>query len=167
MIAIQINDLKHFMNILLLKETFDSFLLEEATLKTAQTYIIDGHVNKDFYTKEELENIPCANQEFSSYSSLRPILLSLVKGNRTPLYFKYVLHAGDSYMRKLLHKHNLTPEEVQLKSLLLIIKYDGAKLNCTTGVSYHTFVMDKTVEQIWDKTLKSSFESLGIAFEEI
>ena len=52
MIAIEITDLKIFMNTLLLKETFDTFYLEEATLKTAQTFVIDGHLNKEFYTKD-------------------------------------------------------------------------------------------------------------------
>ena len=167
MISIDITDIRLFMNTLLLKETSDTFLLEEATLKTAQTFIIDGHINKDFYTKEELENTLIANQEFSSYGSLRPFVLSLVKGNHTPLYFKFVLHAGESYMRKLLQKQQLTPEDLQLKSLILNIKYDGAKLVCTTGTAYHTFVMDKTADNIWDKALKASFQSMGIAFEEL
>ena len=167
MIAIEITDLKNFMNTLLLKETFDTFYLEEATLKTAQTFVIDGHLNKDFYTKEELENSQLTNQEFSSYGSLRPFIFSLVKGNHTPLYFKFVLHTSTIYIQKLLQKNNLTPEELQLKSLVLNIKYDGTKLICTTGTAYHTFVMDKTVDTIWDKALKASFSSMGITFEEL
>ena len=167
MIAIEITDLKHFMNTLLLKETFDTFLLEEATLKTAQTFLIDGHLNKEFYTKEELENPQIANQEFSSYGSLRPFLLSLVKGNHPPLYFKFVLHASTAYTQKLLQKNELTPEDLQLKSLILNIKCDGTKLVCTTGTAYHTFVMDKTADNIWDKALKASFLSMGISFEEL
>lgn len=167
MIAIEITDLKLFMNHLLLKGTFDSFLLEEGTLKTAQTFFIDGHLNLDFYTKEELENSPLAKQEFSSYASLRPLILSLVKGNHTPLYFKFVLHAGEAYMGKLLQKHQLTPEALQLKALILTIRYDGTNLVCTTGTAYHTFVMDKTADIIWDQALKASFQSMGISFEEL
>lgn len=72
MIAIQITDLKYFMNTLLLKEAFDSFLLEEATIKTAQTYIIDGHINQDFYTKEELENFPAGSLKLTSFKEMRP-----------------------------------------------------------------------------------------------
>lgn len=167
MIAIEITELKPFMNTLLLKETFDSFLLEEATLKTAQTFLVDGHINKEFYTKEELENTDIANREFSTFGSLRPFFLSLVKGNHTPVYFKFVLHASESYTTKLLLRHQLTPENLQLKSLILNIKYDGMKLVCTTGTAYHTFVMDKTVDTIWDKALKTSFQSMGISFEEL
>ncbi|MBO6015909.1 MAG: hypothetical protein J6P60_04900, partial [Lachnospiraceae bacterium] len=102
MIAIQITDMKHFMNTLLTKETFDSFLLEEALVKSGQTYYIDGRINSAFYTKEELENTPALRQEFSSFATIRPTCYSLIKGSRTPLSFQFVLHAGDTYVRKLL-----------------------------------------------------------------
>ena len=54
--AYRISDLKNFMNKLLLSDHFDYFLLEEGTIVTANTYRIDGHVQKDFYTKEEQED---------------------------------------------------------------------------------------------------------------
>ena len=55
MLAIQIKGIKAFMAKLLNTEIFDVFLLEEAQIQTANTFIIDGHLNRDFYTKEELE----------------------------------------------------------------------------------------------------------------
>ncbi|MBR1693246.1 MAG: hypothetical protein IJ711_10825 [Lachnospiraceae bacterium] len=167
MIAIQITDLKLFMKLLLTKETFDSFLLEEAMIKTGQTYYIDGHTNREFYTKEELEINPSFGQEFSSFSGVRPVCFSLIKGNRTPLSFKFVLHAGEAYVDRLLQKHQLTAGETNLKSLLLTIRYDGSRAVCTTGTAYHTFVMDKTVDSLWDSSLKASFDALGISFEEL
>ena len=37
------------------KETaFDQFLLGEAVIMTGNTYTIDGHINRSFYTEEEL-----------------------------------------------------------------------------------------------------------------
>ena len=53
MIALQITSMKNFMNHLLVADTFDPFLLEEATVSTALTVTIDGHINKDFYPAEE------------------------------------------------------------------------------------------------------------------
>ena len=41
------------MNHLLVADTFDPFLLEEATISTALTVTIDGHINKDFYPADE------------------------------------------------------------------------------------------------------------------
>ena len=43
------------MNALLLSEQFDSFLVEEAIITTYNTFHIDGHLVRDFYTNEELE----------------------------------------------------------------------------------------------------------------
>ena len=53
MIALQITSMKNFINHLLVADTFDPFLLEEATISTALTVTIDGHINKDFYPAEE------------------------------------------------------------------------------------------------------------------
>lgn len=167
MIAIKINDLKHFMNLLLMKETFDSFLLVEATIQTAQTFYIDGRMNKDFYTKEELENNPAYSQEFSSFAQIRPVCCSLVRGTHTPLHMKFVLHASAGYVRALLQKHHLPPDDATLKALILTIRYDGSQAVITTGCAYHTFVPDKTIDSIWDHALKASFESLGIAYDEL
>ena len=53
MIALQITSMKKFMNHLLIADTFDPFLLEEATVSTALTVTVDGHINKDFYPADE------------------------------------------------------------------------------------------------------------------
>ena len=47
MTAVQITSMKDFMNKLLLSDTFDCFLLEEAVVGTANTFTIDGHINKE------------------------------------------------------------------------------------------------------------------------
>ena len=49
MLALQISSMKQFMNHLLVADTFESFLLEEAVIGTACTFYIDGHVNQEFF----------------------------------------------------------------------------------------------------------------------
>ncbi|MBO6015329.1 MAG: hypothetical protein J6P60_01920, partial [Lachnospiraceae bacterium] len=68
---------------------------------------------------------------------------------------------------KLLMKHQITPEQANLKSLLLTVRYDGKRITCTSGTAYTTFVMDKTIDAIWDRALTASFDALGVAFEEL
>ena len=53
MLALQITNTKNFMAQLLTGDGFDPFLLAEATVSTAHTYTIDGHVNREFFTSEE------------------------------------------------------------------------------------------------------------------
>ena len=51
-------NIKSFMNSLLVGDTFDKFLLEEASITTFNTFTIDGHIQKDFYSEDELTTLP-------------------------------------------------------------------------------------------------------------
>ena len=54
MTALQILDIKSFMNALLKSSLFDHFLLQEATITQAVSYTIDGTVNTDYFEPDEL-----------------------------------------------------------------------------------------------------------------
>lgn len=54
MISIELTDTKDFMNKLLRTEIFDNFLLQEAVITKAASYVIDGHLQKGFYSSTEL-----------------------------------------------------------------------------------------------------------------
>ena len=56
MTSFQIKELKNFMGKFLATDCFDSFLLSEASVSAQAQYSIDGHLNRDFYTKEELSD---------------------------------------------------------------------------------------------------------------
>ena len=84
MIALQITSMKNFMNHLLVADTFDPFLLEEATVSTALTVTIDGHINKDFYPAEE-RSADCIPWELQSWSKIKGLCFDLIKGKHTPL----------------------------------------------------------------------------------
>ena len=57
MIAIQLLQVKDFMNKLLRTDLFDHFLLSEATIRGKGSYEIDGHLVPDFYSPEELDEL--------------------------------------------------------------------------------------------------------------
>ena len=73
------------MNHLLVADTFDPFLLEEATISTALTVTIDGHINKDFYPADE-RGEDCIPWELQSFSKIKGLCFDLIKGKHTPLY---------------------------------------------------------------------------------
>ena len=50
MLALKLTDIKDFMNKLLRSDIFDHFLLQEADILTGASFVIDGHINKDFYS---------------------------------------------------------------------------------------------------------------------
>lgn len=166
MIALQITSMKTLMNQLLAGDTFDIFLLEEAVISTANTYTIDGHINVDFYPRDERSEdyIP---YEFQSWSEIKGLCFNLIKGKNTPLYFKFVLHLKPEKATALLEKENCSIDASLLRALILNIKYDGSKAVLTTGTAYHTFVMNKEPDVIWDKAITKYLSGKGIEFEEL
>ena len=167
MLALQITSLKLLMNQLLAGDTFDVFLLEEAVISTSNTYTIDGHINKDFYPLEE-RGSDCLPYELQPWSELKGLCFQLIKGKRTPLFFKFVFHLKPEKAGDLLNKQGVDPAvSGALKSMVLTIRYDGTKAILTTGTSYHTFVMNKEADVIWDKSLTKYLSGKGILFEEL
>lgn len=167
MIALQITNIKQFMGKLLAGEDFDSFLLEEASISTYNTFMIDGHQNRDFYTTEEWEDKELRPYEFSLWKKLRPICFELIKGKHTPTAFRFVLHLIPDYVPSILQKGDTAVTPEQIRAFVLNIKYDGASLMLVTGTSFHTFLMDKTPDALWDNAVRQFLSKREISFEEL
>lgn len=165
--AYRISDLKNFMNKLLLTDSFDYFLLEEGTIVTANTFHIDGHIQKDFYTKEEQEDQNLCPYAFSLWKDIRPFCFQLMKGKRTPLSFKFVLLLMPKHMERILTGGDFIDHGNLVKAFTLAIKYDGSHITLITGLSTTTFLMDKTPEQLWDNAFLKFMGNKQIAWEEI
>lgn len=176
MIALQIVSMKNFMSQLLTSDTFDCFLLEEAVISTANTFTIDGRVNQEFYADEAREaiesgvssahtQIPAFKREFRPWGEIKGLCFDLIKGKRTPLFFRFVLHLMPEKADALLAKENHDTDPSQIKALILNIRYDGSKAVLTTGTSFHTFVLSKEPDSIWDKALMKYLEGKGIEYE--
>ncbi len=164
MLALQVTSMKAFMNEFLAGDAFDIFLLEEATLTTAITYQIDGHLNMEFYPMAE-RTPDLLPYEYQPWSEIKGLCFQLIKGKHTPLSFKFVLQLKPDKMQAMLEKEKLSCEDLRLKSLVLTLRFDGSKAIMTTGSSYQTFVMDKTADVIWDRQLSKYLAMKGIAYE--
>lgn len=164
MLALQITSMKTFMNRLLVQDAFDDFLLEEASIATACTYSIDGHINSDFFAAEERENgLPA--WEFQPWSEIKGLCFHLIKGKNTPLYFKFVLHLKPEKAAALLAKESSDADINLLKALVLTIRYDGTRAVLTTGTAFHTFVPGKDTDRIWDRAVAQYLSSCGVDCE--
>lgn len=166
MIAIKITNVKQFMGKLLGGEDFDSFLLEEASISTYNTFRIDGHQNRDFYSSEEWEDKELRPYDFTTWKTIRPICFDLIKGTRTPSSFQFVLHLIPEYVASILKRGDTSVTAPQVKAFVLNIRYDGTVLTLVTGTSYNTFLMDKTPDALWDQTIRQFLVKREIAFEE-
>lgn len=152
MIAIQIKDIKNFMNHLLTDTTFDSFLLNHASITSYNNFEIDGRIHPSYYTREEFELLE--QKEFSSWSKLKPICFQLVKGKHTPsrMAFTFLLSAKQIGLFISQREIDLSPEVVT--SMVLNIRFEAGILTCTTGISLSVFTMDKTLEHAWDEYVR-------------
>lgn len=164
MISLQIKAAKNIMYALLASDGFDAFWLEEAVISTFNTFRIDGHIVKDFYTAEELAEI---NASFSLWKDVRPLCFQLIKGRKTPVSFKVVLHAPDQIVEKIAADPECGVAANMIRALALNIRYDNGHVLCVTGSSYTTFIMDKSAEKLWDMHVRRMFSELNIDFEEL
>ncbi len=155
MLQLKIISNRDFIKQLFLSDAFDSFLLEEATITMANTFYIEGRIHKNFYSEEEYAQDALLTKEFKTWKSLRSICFDLIKGKKPPLSFKIVLHYA--FMEEFTLPN--------VKSFVLTIRFDGSFVYLTTGISFHTFEMDKTPEQIWDHYLLNILSQKEITYE--
>lgn len=164
MICLKIKNTKEFMQKFLMTEAFASFLLAEARVDTFVSFNIDGHIRHDFYTKEEQELQEI--YEFAAWESVRPQVVQMVKGKRTPLLMKLVLAYMPKKAKELLEKEEQAAAGVSfIKYLLCTVKYENGGITLTGGVSYQGFTMDKGPEKCWDQALCHMADEIGLEYE--
>lgn len=167
MIAFQILERNSFMHKLLATDCFDSFLLEEASVSVAVTHHIDGRLNQTFFTAGEWEDASLRPYEFMAWKDIRSLCFDLIKGKRTPVGFRFVLHLMPEYIAPLLSKADTAVSPQQIKAFVLNVKYDGSVLTLVSGTALTTFLPDKSPDQIWDNALKQFLYKKEIAVQEL
>ena len=165
--AYQIKEVKNFMGRLLGTDAFDAFLLAEASVTTYNTFIIDGHMEKAFFTGDVNDDSSLPPYEFSEWKTIRSLCFDLIKGKRTPVGFKFVLHLKPELTERILTKGGANVTLSDIKALVLNIKYDGSMLTCITATAFHTFLPDKTPDRLWDDFITRFLTEKEIAFEEV
>ena len=161
MIAVKISSKKDFMAKLLTTDLFDNYYVEEATIETFNTFHIDGHINREFYSNDDLESESVSINEFSKWGDLRTLCFDLIKGKRTPLAFKFVLHPDDETKNKLVESAGagINPADILLG---INIRFTGDTIIITTGTAFKIFSLYKTIEKAWDEYIPSFLSHSGI-----
>lgn len=164
MTAYELVDVKNFMNKLLTTDMMDHFLLPEATVTTYVTHTIDGHLHPEFFSPEDEPYERLRQLSVSPFSQLRPFCFGLMKGQRTPLSFQFVFQLSPENQQRTIARSgcNFRPEDIL--GMFLHLKYQDKKLLCTTGISYRTFTLDKSLEQEWDRLVGLFFKTHQIPF---
>lgn len=167
MIALNLPQIKDFMNKLLCTETFDHFLLKEATIQSNVTWAVDGTINRDFYSDEDFEQLKDTLDAFLPFAQIRPHCFDLIKGKRTPTYFKFEFLLSSTNVARTLSNMQSSFSPEQISGLFINLKFSQNKLLLTTGVSYRIFSTDKSLEREWDTLVKRFLKNHEIIFEEL
>lgn len=135
---------KNCMTALLLQDTFHTFSFIEGEITTFARFAFDGYLQKPFY-----EEAP--DREYALWPELQEFCLSIIKGKRTPLYFRFILALSREESASLVKEYGLNFQPSNIQGLYLNFHYDGTALTCTTGTSLKIFTTNKTLEQAWDQ----------------
>ena len=169
----KITNVKLFMNKLLIENAFDSFLISEAVIKTGNSFVIDGHLNKEFYSNDELSALSdeataegrVFSDKLSRWVSIKPFALSVMKGKKTPVYFKMSFYLATENVEKLLASADTSFSTNDIDGLSLIIKFSEDTLTVTSSVSLKIFSTDKSLDKTWDDMVLKFLASHEIEYE--
>ncbi len=164
MIGLQLPDLKTATAHIFTRPSLDYFLLKEAIIVTSNTYTIDGAVKKDYFSEEELEGL--RDPEWMEWKLLRPVCFSLIKGSRLPLSFQIALALSRDNIDRLVGQNRISFRTEEIGGLYLNFRYEKKVLTAISATSLKTFSMDKSLEILWDDTVKKLLHQLEIPFEE-
>lgn len=165
MISLKIIDVKAFMSKLLITNTFDHFLLYELDINTFNQFHIDGKLNKEFYSNDELEILD--ERSYSQWSEIKPYAFNIIKGNKLPILIKIVFSLSSENIEKVIRQSGISMKRDDINGLFMNVKYEKENLYIITGTSIKTFNLDKTLDQVWDGYVKSFFKHYEIAVEEL
>lgn len=152
MISLKINDVSNFMQNLLIQDTFDSFLLCDGEIHTSITLSINGRINKNFHTAEELESI---NEDFATWKNLKHICFEIIKGKKVPTKMKLVFTMPVNSFPKIIEDSAVTLIPENIGGLHIHILYENNTVEIITGTSLNIFTMDKTLDKYWDNLMMS------------
>ena len=91
----------------------------------------------------------------------------MIRGKRTPLSFKIVLHLSRSGVEAAVRNTDMGISSEQIDGLFLNLQFKNNSLLCTTGLSLRTFSMDKRPEQLWDDMILHFLDQNQILFEQL
>ena len=167
MIALELTDIKDFMNKLLRSEVFDHFLLQEAVITSSATYTINGQITKGFYSDDEIKDLHLEGCRFLPFSMLKGNCFDLIKGKKTPSAFRFVFLLSPTNMEKTITSVGSSYKSSDVTGMYINLKYQNQLLSLTTGIAYNIFSTDKTLESEWDKLVMKFLKQHEIEFEEI
>ncbi len=163
--AYAIKEVKKCMSALLIGAAFDDFLISEGSITTFCTWTVDGSWQRDFADPDHED--PASERRLAAWKDVRKIFLELIKGKRTPLAFKMVFVLSPEALEDLIRNEDLATAPSDIFGLYMNLTFRDGRLLLTTGSSFRTFSMDRSVDNAWDAYVARFFGENGIELESL
>lgn len=163
--SIHILDIKPFMQLLFQTEQLNEYEFVSADIRTDMTYSLDGHINRSFFSEEELIQHSLTQRSYLTWSIAREKVFTLIKGKRTPSLLKIVLRASVPETESLISSTNSSLNSNDIDGIFLNIIFQENKLNVICGISYKIFTMDKELESEFSAKIITLLKSNSITCE--
>lgn len=166
MIALSIKNQKLFMKQLLVLDTFDHFLVSEASVTTFVSYHIDGALHREYYGTDADTALPDADRIRASWADIRPFLFLIIRGRKAPLSFKFVLQLPAQEVALLIARSKLSLTPGDVFGLYLNCQYTDGHLTLTSGSSLRVFTLDRSLDEAFDAMIRDFLGRQEIDFDE-
>ncbi len=164
MISLKVVDVKKFMTNILVDNVFDNFCVSQVNIDTFAKFSIDGRLNRKWFSEEEKENIL---EDYSKWSEMKRYTYEIIKGNKVPTSFKIILLLSRENTKNMLMKYNYQISEKDVEGFFINIMFENNEIHIITGISYRTFIMDKSLDHEWDNNIKLFMKKNNIEIEEV
>lgn len=161
--AVEILDVKQFMQLLLQSPAFDFYEMVSATLRTDMDYSINGKWNHSFFDEEEIDANKLNDYIYLPWSLAKAKIFALIKGKKTPTVMKIVFKMSNANLESFLHSTNSSQNPNDITGVYLNVIFQEQKLNVTCSVSYKNFNLDKSLEQDFFNNFVTLLKSNGIS----
>ena len=151
----EIKEIKEYLNGLFTEERYESFYLFSVKLDASVSYEIDGKINKEFYSEEELGQLE--NREYICWKDIKKSVLGFMSNGKLPVRMKLILMFNKDNVNRLIEMNNIPIHPDNVRALFMNILYSDNRLSITTGTSLNVFTMDKSLEELWDKTVEKYY----------
>ncbi len=163
--AINVLDIKQFMQLLFQTNALDTYQFVSATIQTDMSYSLDGHVNRHFFNDDELEALHLMDNQYMPWTIAKEKVFQLIKGKKTPSQLKIVLKCNDADMNAFLTSTHSSLNSNDIDGFFINILFQENKLNVICGISYKIFTLEKELETEFQANLITLFKSNNITCE--
>lgn len=150
MLALNIINIKDFMNYLFKSNIFDNLETREIKINTFINFEINGTINKDFFDLDSE-----IKRKYCLWSEVKPYIFNIIKGKRLPKYIKIILSVKEE---------NMSIISNNASALFLNIIFENNEILCVTGASQKFFSIDKSYQYNWDEYIISFLKKYNIEY---